>query len=79
MKSKMVEYRDMFNPSQKITAKNKLVQSWYQRSRDNIREYVSVNTREAAQHKKCRCHHPNFISDVCTYRNCNHDIYHHHN
>lgn len=76
MKQKTVEYLDMFNPAETIVAPNKLL-SWIQLSNYHIKEYVHLNTREAAQHKKCRCHHPNFINGTCHYRTCNHDEGHH--
>ena len=76
MKTKRVQYLDMFNPTETIVAPNK-IQSWVGRSNYPIKEYVHLNTREEVQHKKCRCHHPNFINGVCHYRTCNHDEKHH--
>jgi len=76
MKTKTVLYMDMFNPTETIMAKNKLVSELgYYKGR--ITQHVFENTKEAAQHKKCRCHHPNFIGGVCRFRNCAHDEAHH--
>jgi hypothetical protein len=85
MKSKMarlVQYHDLFNNQEVFTARNRL-----SRNRPSLVTSINrTKTRlvfdnedektkyyvEKAKRSVCKCHHPNFISGVCNYRNCFH-------
>lgn len=82
MKTKMVQYVDMFEPEKIIVARNKLNSS--------LQSVVKVEcgmvmkseddsfVRFVNEKVKCKCFHANFVNGICQYRNCFHDEKHHH-
>jgi len=80
MKTKMVSYINMFNPSEIIVAKNKVlteIQYINQRLVGKVfknKEEKENFLRKIAYETECNCHHYTGDGGICYYRNCRHDM-----